>query len=105
LTRYGQRQELVLRLLGDLLVEGGVHAEAESVFGQLLNLEPENDYAMNQLAFLSFQRGDYDEAARWMQQALEIEPGSAAYRENERMIQDRLKLYRREGPGAALDPR
>jgi hypothetical protein len=85
--RIGGREAFLLEQLGRLQLESQRLETAEYTFRQLLELEPHNRTALNELAYLAFARGDLDSAASLLRQALERQPGDEELQENLRRVE------------------
>lgn len=74
---YGRRTEQLLTSLGQTLVKMARYDEAATLFERLHREYPRNLVALNELAFVAFQRGDAAAARQFLQRALEIDPHNA----------------------------
>lgn len=61
-------------VLGRCLVDHGDDHEAESVFEQVLSLDPENIIALRALGEISNRAGDTNGARKWLTRLLEVDP-------------------------------
>jgi hypothetical protein len=87
LGRTPRRADL-LEQLGALQVAQGRFEDAEKTLEQLIRVDGSNPAAFNELAFLAYRRGDLQQAIRWMERALEVDPENPEFRENH----ERLRL-------------
>jgi len=65
--------------------------DAEASFSELLSLDPEHTVALNELAFLAYNRGDLQRSAELMERALTIEPENVELRQNYERVRDSLR--------------
>ncbi len=79
---FGVKRSFVLEKLGAAQIDVRDYPGAETTFLALLELDPENTAALNELAFLSYQAGDLDRAETLMVQVVKLEPNNNEYREN-----------------------
>lgn len=82
------RTDVLLERLGQAQLAAQQWADAEKTFESLLELRPRSTAAMNELAFLSFRRGDLAKAERWLRTALEIQPDNSELRANLARVQN-----------------
>jgi Flp pilus assembly protein TadD len=72
----------VISLLADALAGAGRGDQALALYRRLLELEPDNAGALNNLAFLLAERGErLEEALRHIERALKLAPQEAAFRD------------------------
>jgi Flp pilus assembly protein TadD len=71
-------------------IRAGHMAEARITFEDLLELDPDSEIALNELAFLAFSAGDPAKAAKLMERVLEIAPDNAEYRQNYERVLDAM---------------
>lgn len=83
---FGWRRASLLEQLGPLQLATGRVAAAQITFEALLQLEPDNTDALNELAFLAYRRGDLDRAFTLLERAVELAPEDHRLRENLRRL-------------------
>lgn len=79
---FGWRRAELLEQLGPLQLAAGRIAAAQDSFEALLELDPENTGALNELAFLAYRRGDFNRAVLLLERAVELAPDDLRLREN-----------------------
>jgi Flp pilus assembly protein TadD len=89
---FSWRPQILLEQLGPMQLGLEDYAGAERTYRKLLAQDPRNAPALNELAFLVYQRGDLDEALSFMRKALVLDEDNPQYLQN----LDRLR--------AAFDP-
>ncbi|TLM65275.1 MAG: tetratricopeptide repeat protein, partial [Deltaproteobacteria bacterium] len=90
---FGRSTAVLLANLGSTLVELQRYRDAEEVFGRLLQEEPGNATALNELAFLAYRRNDLVQAEELLRRVLEAQPDNADARAN----YQRLRAGRQSG--------
>ena len=70
------------RLTGRALQELGRLQEAAEQFARTLAVDPRNTEALDRLAFLRFNAGNYDEAIGYYRALLEVDPSDATAHSN-----------------------
>jgi hypothetical protein len=88
---FGVRRGFLLEELGSLQVDMQLWDDAEASFSELLSLDPEHTVALNELAFLAYNRGDLQRSAELMERALTIEPENLELRQNYERVRDSLR--------------
>lgn len=88
---FGVRSAFLLEQLGMLQIQTGRLDDAETTFEVLLQEQPGNVDALNELAFLAYNRGDLRRSAELMQRALRIEPENVELRQNYERVRDSLR--------------
>ncbi|HSG09490.1 MAG TPA: tetratricopeptide repeat protein, partial [Longimicrobiales bacterium] len=83
---FAWRTTWILEQIGPLLIELQRYAEAEETYHRLVELEPANAGALNELAFLSYVRGDLDRALGYIEEAVRLRPEDQEFRENLRRV-------------------
>lgn len=73
-----------------MLTDGGLQSDAEAKYREALRLNPTYDHAMNNLANLLEQKGEYAEAERLLLRAVELRPDFAAAWMNLGIVQTAL---------------
>ena len=69
-------QPLVLNYLGYSWVDQGVHLdEAFKMLRRAVELQPEDGYIVDSLAWAHYKLGHYDEAVKLLERAIELKPG------------------------------
>ena len=69
-------QPLVLNYLGYSWVEKGLHLDdAFKMLRRAVELQPEDGYIVDSLAWAHYKLGHYDEAAKLLERAIELKPG------------------------------
>jgi hypothetical protein len=96
---FGRRRELILARLGEVELRTGRLAEAEETYRLLVELEPDNAMALNELAFLAFNRGDLVTATGMLERAIEVEPDNQDYRVNLGRVRAAAGAGRASGEG------
>jgi hypothetical protein len=91
---FGRRREIILTRLGELELRTGRMADAERTYAMLVDLQPDNAVALNELAFLAFSRGDLEIAESMLERALAVDPDNRDYRVN----LDRVREAARQKP-------
>jgi tetratricopeptide (TPR) repeat protein len=87
---FGVHRRATLERLGMEQIRAGHMAEARITFEDLLELDPDSEIALNELAFLAFSAGDPAKAAKLMERVLEIAPDNAEYRQNYERVLDAM---------------
>jgi hypothetical protein len=75
ITAGGSRGERAMEQLGNEEIQAGRLPEAERIFLKLYGIAPKNMTALNELAFLAYQRGDRVAAMSLLRAALDAHPG------------------------------
>jgi hypothetical protein len=88
---FGVREPLILAQLGAAQMQTQRFGDAEATYAALLDLQPKNTAALNELAFLAYRRGDLERAAGLMRRLVGIEPGNESYRENLQRVTDAME--------------
>ena len=78
----GGKREMALEKKGRSLVELGRVPEAEGIYTRLLQENGKNVTALNEMAFLAFQRGDLKGAEGFLRRALQVKPDDPDVRAN-----------------------
>jgi hypothetical protein len=94
---FGVRKEFLLEQLGVGQLRLGALDDAQESFQALLDLDPRNAVALNELAYLAFSRGDSGRALRLMERLLQIDGDNPQYRENYQRILETLDRGRESG--------
>jgi predicted Zn-dependent protease len=64
---------------GAEILQKGDMLEAEAIFRSILEIDPENGQSRSMLAKIAFSRNDGAAAKRWIDEAIEKDPGVAEY--------------------------
>jgi tetratricopeptide (TPR) repeat protein len=90
---FDVRPQILLEQLGPLQLDLEDYAGAEQTYRSLIERDPRNAPALNELAFLAYMRGDLDEALSLVREALVLDADNPRYRRN----LDRLRAARGAG--------
>ena len=74
--QFESSHPLVLLRLGKAQLEQRDYSGAEESFSKLLLVDPENIEALNELAFLAYQRNEYSAARKYIDRILVVDPNN-----------------------------
>lgn len=78
----GFRIKGTYEVLGNLYQQLGEQSKAEDIYSELLNIDPGNPQAINELAYGAYLRGDSEKAMSLLQEGLAKNPGNITIKAN-----------------------
>ncbi len=90
LVRRNWRARETLQELGSVYLKTGQYGKAETVFGNLVDQDPESIVGLNELAYLAYRKGRADLAENFLLRALMVD-------ETNKQTLDNLKIIRQSG--------
>jgi tetratricopeptide (TPR) repeat protein len=85
--QFKSNHPLILLWLGQAQLEQRDYAGAEESFSKLLLVDPEDITALNELAFLAYQRNEYVAARKYLDRVLAVDPSNRDALDNLKILQ------------------
>ena len=85
--QFESNHPLILLWLGQAQLEQRDYSGAEESFSKLLLVDPEDITALNELAFLAFQRNEYAAARKYLERVLAVDPSNRDALDNLEILQ------------------
>ena len=87
--QFKSNHPLILLWLGQAQLEQRDYSGAEESFSKLLLVDPENITALNELAFLAYQRNEYAAARKYLDRVLAVDPSNRDALDNIGILKDK----------------